>query len=473
MSANEQPLFDAVESNELVIFTGAGFSSDFRGRDGKPLPGWKDLLKKVRSGLERKHADFTTLSGQPADQLLDTFFAEESPRGEHLIEAATILRRSNPRSFRQLIERCLTPADPQPLKLMKAYEEKHRAIMSLEPRAIVTVNVDRFHERFVRKHARGWTVHDPVNDGAHAATEVVKCMRDRRFLIKAHGTIGKKIVFDYDAYRDLIEKTPSYTALFSHLFSHYRMLFVGFGLSDLDFDMLIDTAVRRFGSPLQQHVTLQLKPPRPRSRADRIKAAMTAARAARLGERFGIQTLEVERHEIVPLLDRASRMPGTRLQEVIRRCASRDFEERRRAHRDLAALGTVGKRVAMRVMYEQVRDALTAATGPLRKRELHDLSEWTYSLGYVNPSREDDRRTLASNLMDIVERTSETEIVAHALLALVSLVRSADIRRLKRIRASGHVEPDRLTNHPHFRADPARCRAYLDALIARALAEKA
>lgn len=465
---DEQSLFDIVESNQLVVFTGAGFSFDFKGRDGRRLPGWRDLLSKVRRALERQHATFNTLSGEPADSLLDTFFAEAFPRGEHLIEAATILRRAQPRLFKQLVDRYLTPADPQPRKVMNAYERKHQALVDLQPRGIVTVNVDRFHEHFLKR--KGWSIHDPVNDPDSGAAQVVAEMSERRFLIKAHGTLGKKIVFDYEAYRDLIEKTPSYTALFNYLFSHYRMLFIGFGLSDLDFDLLIDTSVRRFGSPLQQHLTLQIKPSHERTKAARIRASISAARAARLHERFGIRTLELEVADLVPLLERASKTPGVHLQQMIQKCTSRDVVDRREAHRELRSLGSAGKRVALHVIQQRVRERLAASSGPLRADALHDLSELTYSLGQLDPSEPNDRKALASSLLDIVESTLETEIVAHALWALVTLIQSTNLRRLRRIKASGRL--DHLIQHRSFTAHAERCNQYLDALIARVAAER-
>lgn len=467
-----QPLFDIVESNQLVIFTGAGFSRDFKGRDGQPLPGWKALLQKVQARMRREGVRFSTLSGIPADVLLQTFFDEEFPRGEHLIEAATILRRARPRLFDRLVNELLTPDPDQAADDTAAYAHKHKALLALEPRGIVTVNVDRFHEEFLKsaRLGRKWRTHDPVNESDAGATQIVQTIGETRFLIKAHGTIGRKIVFDYDAYRDLLEKTPTYTALFSHLFSHYRMLFIGFSLTDLDFDFLTDTAVRRFGSPLQQHLTLQIRKGAPRTARARIEATLVAARAARLRERFGIRTLEIDAGDVLPLLEKAAKTPGARLNCVIEQCLSRNIHERRRAHSELKLLGTAGKRVAMQVIYERVRAALAPGADRPNVARLRDLSELTYSLGEIDPSDRRDRRRLASNLLDIVQSSSDAEIVAHALWALVSLVESADLPHLRRIKRSGHL--DRLTRRRGFHAPPGRCHQYLDALIARVAAEK-
>ncbi|HEX8154991.1 MAG TPA: hypothetical protein VF698_17795, partial [Thermoanaerobaculia bacterium] len=99
----------------------------------------------------------------------------------------------------------------------------------------------------------------------------------------------------------------------------------------------------------------------------------------------------------------------------------------------------------------------------------------TYSLGHIAPSDPADQKTLASRLLDIVESTAETEIVAHALWALVTLVRSTDLNRLQQIKASGRLHPARLKTPTRHAGDaaPERCSQYLDALIARVTAEKA
>lgn len=470
MDLRYQSLFDIVESDKLIIFTGAGFSRGFRRSDGDLIPGWIDLLKQIKKRFDDENIVVKTFADVSADRLITIFMNEPFPRGENLIEVASLLRRADPARFDALVEEFLTPMHPFDPITLAEYEKKHRAIMDLQPKGIVTVNVDTFHERYLNQYCNGWTIHDPINDDESKTIEILSNLAASRYLIKAHGTIGKRIVFDYAAYRDLIERSPAYNALFIHLFSHYRILFIGFGLSDLDFDMTIETVVRRIGAPLQQHLTLQVVTDDRRTEKNRIRNGINAARMARLEERFGIRTIELKADQISPLLQEAASSPGSSLTSLIDGCTSTDIHVRKRAHLDLRLLGPLGKRIAMNFMYERVHKALGAGVPRrLRSRMIYELSELTYSLGSLGLREMDDNKRLSNMLLNIAESTRECEIVAHALWALFSIAGYVDSARLERLRLSGHL--GNLLEHRDFIAPKGRCARYLDALIARVEAE--
>ena len=465
-----QPLFDIVESDKLIVFTGAGFSRGFRRRGGF-IPGWIELLNEIKKCFDSEGIIVKDLAGNQAESLIAKFMAEPFPRGENLIEVATILRRADRARFDKLVEEFLTPEDPPDPAAYAEYEKKHKAIMALHPKGIITVNVDKFHETFLSNNGYSWTIHDPINGEEFETIGILSRLEERPFLIKAHGTIGKKIVFDYLAYRDLIEKSPAYNSLFVHLFSHYRILFIGFGLSDLDFDMTIENIVRKIGAPLQQHLTLQVSSNNRRTTKNRIGKAINVARSARLEERFGITSLEMKATDIPPLLEKAASVPGSRLIKLIDECISRDVNIRKRAHLEVRLLGTVGKRIAMNYIYETVISKLrTIGSRRCRSREIHKLSELTYSLGLIGFREPSDIRRLADMLLDISENTKECEIVAHALWALFSIAGYVDGLRLERLERSGHL--NNLLEHRDFEAPKERCVKYLEALIARVDAEK-
>jgi hypothetical protein len=463
-------LFDIVESDKLIIFTGAGFSRGFKRKDGSFIPGWIDLLNQIKERFDSESIIVKDLSGKQADSLIKKFMNEPFPRGENLIEVATILRRADRTLFDKLVEEFLTPQDPPDPSIYAEYKKKHDAIMKLSPKGIITVNVDKFHEIFLEKNNYIWTIHDPINEEESDTIRIFSRLEERPFLIKAHGTIGKKIVFDYLSYRDLLEKSPAYNALFVHLFSHYRILFIGFGLSDLDFDMTIEKVVRKIGAPLQQHLTLQIKSNNRKTVKNKIGKAINTAKSARLEERFGIISLEMAAADIPELLKKATSVPGSKLEKLIKDCTSDDIDIRKRAHLDIRLLGTVGKRIAMNYIYKEVTGKLsTIGTKSCKKREIHSLSELTYSLGSIGLQEPEDIKRLAKMLLDIAEKTKECEIVAHALWALFPIAGYVDGTRLKRLRCTGHI--NNLRKHRGFKAPKERCIKYLDALIARSDAE--
>jgi len=294
--------------------------------------------------------------------------------------------------------------------------------MALHPKGIITVNVDKFHETFLNNNGYAWTIHDPINGEESETIGILSRLAERPFLIKAHGTIGKKIV-------------------------------------------------RKIGVPLQKHLTLQVASNNCRTAKNRIGKAINVDRAARLEERFGIISLEMKATEIPLLLEKAASIPGSRLIKLIDECISCDIGIRKRAYLDVQLLGTVGKRIAMNYIYEKVVGKLrTIGSRRCRSREIHDLSELTYSLGSIGLREPSDIRRLADMLLDITENTRECEIVAHALWALFSIAGYVDGGRLKGLRLSGYLK--NLFEHRDFKAPKERCSKYLDALIARVDAEE-
>jgi len=71
--SQHQPLFDIVESDKLIVFTGAGFSRGFKRRDGSMMPGWIDLLNQIKPRFDFEGIVVKDLAGNPADPLITKF----------------------------------------------------------------------------------------------------------------------------------------------------------------------------------------------------------------------------------------------------------------------------------------------------------------------------------------------------------------------------------------------------------------
>lgn len=418
LSEADETLFEIVESGRLVFFTGAGASADLWNVRKESFPGWPKLLKSVRE--ERKKRN------RPAanDSLLETFLTEDAD-GQMLIEAASILREGFETEFDELVTEHLTPApvEEQDKDSLARHRQKQDLLLRLHPRGIVTVNVDDLHERHLQLRARWdeWNFADALRSGSDLALrKALVEIGERPFLVKAHGTYGHTIAFDFQAYRRLLSQSPVYQMFMMNLFSNFQIVFLGFGLSDLDFDFFLQSQALAFGEPIRKHVALVKR---------KAKDKALQRRAALLSKRFGILFLWYREHSEIPgILERAGRTPGSRLKGILQRCLDHDDKARSRAHYDLTNLGPAGKHVAVLAIEEEVRRML-----PGTKKNWFKLSEYVYSLGKIDSPLEEDRQLCREILLRSLQETGIKEVAAHAILALEKLAQAEDADLLQEL----------------------------------------
>lgn len=443
-------LCDIIASDRLVWMTGAGISLNVvRKSDGGEVPNWKGLLTEV---LKAREATVGVTSELKID--VRALLAGKPP-GRQLIEAATLLERDWV-DFETAIRDAVWPAARQPKQVEKNQKAIHDALLNVGPRGIVTLNYDDLHERALMRRGElgSWTQLVPGEPSSDAEmAEVLRGGLRYPFLLKAHGSITGKgpLVLSYETYRRLLGKDPAYRGFVQHLLTHHSLVIVGFGLSDPDFDLFFDTIAVQFGSPLQTHVLITRGPP---GRGG--GAAAARGREATLRLRYGIVTHHVSDWSEIPReINRAARTAGPALSQTLSSCTAPDIDVRRQGHAALRSLGPAGSAVAIRVLAARI-----AGT-----QETHRLSELVYSLGTVTPPTPALRTKIKETLLDLLERSQDREVVAHAIDRLDSFVEIDDLDRLERRRHELMSTPLPLdANHPD---DDDRLPVYLDRLILR------
>lgn len=228
---------------ELVLFVGAGVSRS------AGLPTWQGLVSQL--------VDVARTTGAFPQQLaeIDNLVGEGK-----LIDAMTELESAlTPAGFGREVEQILD--DSQIANLPPIFH----ALAGLSPRlrGVITTNLDRLLER---AFGGGWTPH---------ARPVADLATREKWIFKLHGTLPERStwVLTRAQYRHAIYADPLQQALVHGLFwGGLRMLFVGFGLQDPDFDAVLDKL-----SALAQH-----QAPRHFALVDR--ATVTQERRRRLAE---------------------------------------------------------------------------------------------------------------------------------------------------------------------------------------------
>jgi hypothetical protein len=447
-SASFGGLCDAVAERRLVAVTGSGVSAGLASASAPlaTLPTWHSVLERLRERFETR----LTCIEPELKVLLEAHIWDSA----YLIEAATLIRHVvGAAEFQRAVVELTTPA-------AGAYSALHGLIEALEPLGIVTFNYDMGHENAYRAAHAGAAskLKRAIYSDETKLREILAGDFESRFLLKAHGSITRAgtVVLDRQSYREIMGRQPGYRAFLHHVLMRFNALIVGFGLTDPDFDDVLETFADSFGGGVRDHIYIW----------KRGQRADEQARAIVLQRRYGLACIFVDSFEDVQsLIGDASREIGPRLRKTIEGALRRSEdvsafrEERRTAHIALGELSAAGAATATTVLRGQAEDA---ALPPSVRAEA------VYSLGKVRPTLDGT----AEFLLERVTAESDPEIATYALAALLQLEPPVDRRieswtRAAAARWSACDSIDQRIALCGVRGGRPRARKYLEALLAR------
>lgn len=421
-------LCDVVASDKLVCVTGAGISSGLPQKldPSKKLPQWPELLELLFLRFELR---LSTQDRDDCRRLLrldaDKSTAKEWPTGPELILCASILRKVDPAAFDLAFREAVTNQDG-------SFSPTHKLLLDLKPAGILTFNYDSGHENAA---ALAGIALKPMLPSTEA--ELVEALKTgtRPFYLKAHGSLDSalELVLTQESYREVLVKAPTYRAFVQNVLTNFSLLFVGFRISDPDFDAFIDAVAYQFGSPLRSHVALFHN--RERSVDD-----------IALRRRYGIHVLYFSDFGDVPhILSEALSTPGPVLQRHLERSLSTRHQDRDAAHAHFVTLGLAGRVCASNALRSRI-DALVKASDHFA------LSEVAYSLGII------DAKSNKALLMDFVENAQHADPAGRALTVLRPALLESDLPPLQ-----SWIEKFRRDPLPGTHAD--RIEKYIDYLL--------
>jgi hypothetical protein len=232
-------LCDAVAYRRLIAVTGSGVSVGLPNADSElpSLPTWYSVLIRLR---ERFAAQLSAAIPE-LDVLLNSHLRDSA----YLIEAATLISQSvGAAAFRRAVVELTTPP-------RGTFSALHGLIEELEPLGIVTFNYDMGHENaYESMQTRSSTaLKRAIYSDETRLRELLAGDFETRFLLKAHGSIVRPhtVVLDRESYREIMARQLGYRAFVHHVLTRFNALIVGFGLSDPDFDDMLQTFEENFG----------------------------------------------------------------------------------------------------------------------------------------------------------------------------------------------------------------------------------
>ncbi len=360
-------LCDAVAYRRLIAVTGSGVSVGLSNADSQlpSLPTWYSVLLSLRERFgERLTAVMPEL-----DALLDAHLRDSA----YLIEAATLISQSvGAAAFRRAVVELTTPP-------RGAYSALHGLIEELEPLGIVTFNYDMGHENaYDGMRTRSSTaLKRAIYSDEGRLRDLLAGDFESRFLLKAHGSISRPhtVVLDRESYREIMARQPGYRAFVHHVLTRFNALIVGFGLTDPDFDDMLQTFAENFGGGVRDHVYIWKRGQRDDEEA----------RSIVLRRRYGLACIFVDNFaEVRSLIGDARHHMGPRLTRTIagalqRTQDPREFREQRRAaHMALGELSLAGAKIATPRRCSRHRRTCTGirACGPRRSILSEKYGPW-------------------------------------------------------------------------------------------------
>jgi hypothetical protein len=226
-------LLDKISSGNCVLFVGAGLSQ------GAGLPGWPQTLRQMIAWGADHGVD---VSGQRE--------LERLIKNNDLLTVAEEMReRMGKEKFREFMSQTFRKPGLQPTPT-------HMLLPRIPFVAALTSNYDTLLESAYTLNRQGVAPHTFT----HVDTaELSATLRSGEFyILKVHGTIDsiKTVILGEKDYQEIMHASPAYRQHLASLFSTKCVLFLGFGLTDPDLQLLLRSMRSAFEGYAGSHFAL-------------------------------------------------------------------------------------------------------------------------------------------------------------------------------------------------------------------------
>lgn len=195
-------LYNEKEQNNLVVFIGAGISENYAEiKNDKSFPSWKKLIDEIKIG-----------NNNTDDFLKSAQIYEDNYSKEALV---TKVKELFPKEYN-----C---------------HDIHKLIYEIEPTHIITTNYDDLLEKAMRIKNLDNKFHVVDTDA-----QIPLSKSKHNLLVKAHGDLNRtNIVLSEQDYNNYEKNFPLILSFIRYVFSKYKVLFLGFSLSDPNFNKIL------------------------------------------------------------------------------------------------------------------------------------------------------------------------------------------------------------------------------------------
>jgi len=430
MNAQQKNLLDKLRNSlaedKLMVVTGAGVSVEIESEKGGLIPSWGGLVASIKSKAKKEISGLTKeqkslLSRLTPDGYLDYV------HGDALIEASELIEGIvNKNQFSEWIAE----------ETKEKEGEKgpcHDYIAEIQPRGLITFNYDQCHENafYKKKVAFNKVLY---SDGVGLRRVLKTGFQRPTFILKAHGCVSdpKSLVLTSSSYSRILNEQRAYRAVMQHILTRYTILIVGFALRDRDFDQILMTIERDYGSSVQDHIAIMKtikKSSDPEQEKNRHK---NIADFAALEARYGLKVLTVNEYDEIPRLIRSIKnVAGSQVRKLVEDVASVDPDLQRSSRGAVIQLSVIGKAQFKKLLINKIST---------ESDDLDTRSELIYSLGLLKSKdikvidllvQECEKQSQLAE--HEINKIGNIECIAHALVAFrgTTVLRPSYLKHIK------------------------------------------
>jgi transcriptional regulator CtsR len=207
---------NAIDTNKLVVFAGAGISVD------AGIPNWETLIDELKSeiAIPPNEEDYLRIA---------QMYYNERQQKEYIDKVRAVFKH----------------------KKVK-FNEIHDWIFKLKPEHILTTNYDELLEQVIKKESLPFSVVSKDKEFPYAL--------NTNLLVKVHGDLNDTdIVLKEDDYLDYSLNHPLIESFLKSVFASKIILFVGYGFSDINLKMIVQTVRNILGKNFQNAYLLSVE----------------------------------------------------------------------------------------------------------------------------------------------------------------------------------------------------------------------
>jgi hypothetical protein len=213
-------LYEENQNNNLVIFIGSGISK-YYSNSPEEFPDWEKLINEFK---ERLNIDFN--------------------KNKDYLRIAQIFEDKYNRSELLNLVESMFPGYVKPGKLHE------KLIEEVKPAHIITTNYDDLIESVEKASVLRYKVLRTDKDFPSSS-------KHSNFIVKAHGDLKlKNIVLTERDYLNYHKNFPLFLSFLRYVFAKYRVLFIGFSLTDPNFTKILEDVKDVLGDSSIKHVAI-------------------------------------------------------------------------------------------------------------------------------------------------------------------------------------------------------------------------
>lgn len=206
---------NAIDTHRLVVFAGAGISID------AGVPGWSTLIDEMR-------ADINVPPNENDYLRIAQMYFNDRQQKEYLEKIRTVLKHTKVK-----------------------YNAIHEEIFDLNPEHILTTNYDDLLDQVIKVKSLPFSVIRKDHDFPYAL--------NTKHLVKIHGDLSEnELVLKEDDYIDYSNEHPLIEGFIKSMFVSKIVLFIGYGFSDINLKMIIQTVRNILGDDFQSAYLLNI-----------------------------------------------------------------------------------------------------------------------------------------------------------------------------------------------------------------------